>query len=122
MAGPKALTPKRGQVWLVNFDPTVGHEIKKIRPALILQNDIANRHSPITIVAALTTSTGGKTYPTEVPVPKGEAGLTVDSLVLLNQVRSIDKQRLVKRLGTLKPETMGRVDQALALSVGLVGL
>ena len=122
MARPKEVAPRRGQVWVVNFDPTVGHEIKKTRPALVIQNDIGNRYSPITIVAAITSATDGKTHPTEVPIRKGGAGLTADSLILLNQIRSIDKQRLVKRLGTVEAEAMERVDSALAVSLGLVDL
>ncbi len=105
---------------MVSFDPTVGREIKKTRPALVIQNDLANKHSPITIVAAITS--GGKTYPTEVALPKGEGGLSVDSVALLNQIRSIDKQRLVKRLGTVKVSSMEKVDYALALSLGIIKL
>jgi mRNA interferase MazF len=122
MAPPKEVVPKRGQVWLVDFDPTVGHEVKKTRPALILQNDVANRYSPVTIVAAITSSSAGKAYPTEVNVARGEAGLTADSLILLNQIRTVDKRRLLKRLRSVGPETMARVDSALAVSLGLVDL
>jgi Growth inhibitor len=107
---------------LVNFDPTVGHEIKKTRPALVIQNDLGNKHSPITIVAAITSGPGGKTYPTEVQLSKGEGGLTVDSVALLNQIRSIDKQRLVKRLGAVKASSMEKVDRALVLSLGIINL
>lgn len=105
---------------MVSFDPTVGAEIKKTRPALILQNDIANRWSPITIVAAMTSQFGDPLYPTEVLVKAPEGGLTVDSVVLLNQIRSIDRRRLVKRLGSLKQGTTAQVDRALMVSVGLV--
>lgn len=113
---------KRGEIYLVNFDPTQGSEIKKTRPALVLQNDIANRHSPITIVAAITSHFDGTLYPTEVLVKPPEGGLTANSVVLLNQVRSIDKSRLIKRLGALKPATMQRVERALQISLGLVKL
>ena len=91
---------KRGEIYLVSFDPTVGAEIQKTRPALVLQNDIANEHSPITIVAAITSQFDDTLYPTEVLVQPPEGGLTVNSVVLLNQIRSIDKQRLVKCQGT----------------------
>src|ERR1051325_2195563 len=111
MAKGKVAPPTRGEIYLVNFDPTIGAEIKKTRPALIVQNDIANQHSPITIVAAITSKFDDQLYPTEVLVPAGDGGLTQDSVVLLNQVRSIDRQRLVKRLGTLTSETMERVDR-----------
>jgi len=114
--------PRRGEVFLVNFDPTVGAEIKKTRPALILQNDIANRHSPITIVAAITSSFEDRLYPTEVLVRAREGGLSSDSVVLLNQLRSLDRQRLVRRIGRVTRRTMDAVDRALMLSLGLVRL
>ncbi len=123
MATTRAITyPKRGDVYLVNFDPTLGAEIRKTRPALILQNDIANRHSPITIVAALSSQFDEPLYPTEVLVPTGGGGLQADSVVLLNQIRSMDKRRLIRRLGRLAPATMERVDRALTLSLGLITL
>ena len=111
--------PKRGEIYLVSFDPTVGAEIRKTRPALVLQNNVANRHSPVTIVAAITSRFEEPLYPTEVLLPAGEGGLEVDSVVLLNQVRTVDRLRLIQRLGTLKPETMKRVNQALRISMGL---
>lgn len=104
----------------MNLDPTIGAEIQKTRPALILQNDIANRHSPITIVAAMTSQFEEPLYPTEVLVRAPEGGLTVNSVVLLNQVRSVDKQRLIRRLGILAPATMAYVTRALQISFGIV--
>ena len=112
--------PKRGEVYLVSFDPTLGAEIQKTRPALILQNDIANRHSPLTIVAAITSKFDEDLYPTEVLINPPEGGLSADSVVLLNQIRSIDRRRLIKKLGTLKPATMQHVEHALMLSFGLI--
>jgi mRNA interferase MazF len=112
--------PKRGEVFLINFDPAVGTEIKKTRPALILQNDISNEYSPITIVAAITTQFDTTLYPTEVLIHPPEGGLKKDSVVLLNQIRAIDKQRLIKRLGLLKPDTMKKIDTALQISFGLI--
>ncbi len=116
----KLAQPLRGEIYLVSFDPTVGAEIQTTRPALVLQNNVANEHSPITIVAAITSQFDDPLYPTEVLVQSPEGGLTVDSVVLLNQIRSIDKQRLVKRLGKLTDETMALVDQALQISLGLI--
>ena len=112
--------PRRGEVYLVNFDPTIGAEVKKTRPAVVIQNDIGNRWSPITIVAAMTSRVEDPLYPTEVLVRASEAGLEVDSVVLLNQIRSVDKARLVRRLGALKGQTVKEVDRALLLSLGLV--
>jgi mRNA interferase MazF len=112
--------PKRGEVFLVNFDPTIGTEIRKTRPALILQNDISNEYSPITIVAAVTSRFDENLYPTEVLVRPPEGGLRSDSVVLLNQIRSVDRLRLMKRLGELKTDTMEKVDFALQISFGLI--
>jgi mRNA interferase MazF len=117
---PTVIRPKRGEVYLVNFDPTIGAEIQKTRPALIVQNDIANRHSPITIVAAITSQFGEPLYPTEVLIQPPEGGLTIASVALLNQVRSIDKRRLIRRIGVLAPATMERINRAILISLGLV--
>ena len=87
-----------------------------------MQNDIANRHSPITIVAAITSQLRDPERPTNVLVRVLEGGLNTDSVVLLNQVRSTDKRRLGKRLGRLKPETMEQVDRAMQISFGLIKL
>ncbi len=114
--------PLRGEVYLVAFDPTLGAEIRKTRPALILQNNTANRASPITIVAAITTKFDQELYPTEVLVQPPEGGLAADSVVLLNQIRSVDRRRLVRRIGRLMPETMHLVDGALMISLGLIEL
>jgi mRNA interferase MazF len=104
----KVSPPRRGDIYLVNFDPTVGAEIKKTRPALVIQNDIGNEYSPITIVAAITS--------------RFESGLPLRSAALLNQIRSIDRQRLVKPLGHADAGTMNRVDQAIQISLGLIKL
>jgi mRNA interferase MazF len=111
---------RRGGVYLVRLDPTTGAEIKKTRPAVVVQNDASNRRSPIVIVAAITAQFEEPLYPTEVFVRAPEGGLTVDSVVLLNHLRSVDKARLVRRLGALKPETMKQVGRALLVSLGLV--
>ena len=119
---PRLTSPRRGEVYLVSFDPTVGSEIQRTRPALILQNDIANRHSPITIVAAITSQFAEPLYPTEVLITPPEGGLTTASVALLNQIRSIDRQRLVRRLGRVRAETLERVNRAIQLSLGLIEL
>ena len=117
---PNVRYPRRGEVYLVNFDPSVGAGIRKTRPALILQNDTANRWSPVTVVAAITSSVDPPLYPTEVFVRAGEAGLGKESAILLNQIRTIDGRRLIRRLGVVKPITMAKVDQALLVSLGLI--
>jgi len=121
MAKKHIASPKRGDVFLVNFDPTIGAEIKKTRPALILQNNIANTYSSVTIVAAITSCIlKQKLYPTEVFIQKGEGGLASDSIVLLNQVRTIDKSRLTQKLGAVGSQTMFDATKALEISVGIV--
>lgn len=116
------LTPKRGEIFLVNFDPTVGAEIRKTRPALIIQNDVGNQYSPITIAAAITTFRGGKLYPTEIKIEASEGGLDNESLVLLNQIRSVDTERLVRKLGRLSEARMKEIDMALLISLGIIKL
>jgi mRNA interferase MazF len=108
---------RRGDIWLVNFNPARGSEQKGIRPALIIQNDIGNEVSPVTIVAAL--SSVIKTYPINVEIKPAESGLEKDSVVKLNQIRTIDKERLIKRLGRLSSPKLKEVDSALMLSLGL---
>ncbi len=112
--------PKRGEIYLVNFDPTIGSEIKKTRPAVILQNDVANQYSPITKVAAISSQFGETMYPTEVMLVPEESGLDRQAVVLLNQIRSVDKKRLIKKLGRLKPDTVKQIEQALLISCGVL--
>ncbi len=118
----KVNLPARGEVYLVNFDPTIGSEIKKTRPALVIQNEISNKHSPVTIVAAITSKLDNNLYPTEVLISAGEGGLKQDSVVLLNQIRSVDRRRLAKKLGKVKDETLRRVDLAIKISLGLIDI
>ena len=110
----------RGEVYLVRFDPTVGSEIQKTRPAVIIQNDTSNRFSPVTIVAAVTSKFDDKLYPTEVLIHAGEAGLKHDSVIVFDQIRTIDKTRIVKKLGKVSAFTLKRADTALKISVGLI--
>jgi mRNA interferase MazF len=112
---------KRGEIWIMSFDPAVGSEIKKTLPALIVQNDIGNEHSPLTIVLPLT-SNPKRGNLINIVIHSPEGGLEVDSVVLTNQIRAIDKQRLIKKLGKLKPETLDQVDYALQISLGLIKL
>jgi mRNA interferase MazF len=115
------MPPRRGDIFLVEFDPARGHEIKKTRPALIIQNDIGNRLSPVTIVAAITSKLSPKPFPVEVRIaPTKTNGLSVLSAIRLNQIRSVDRQRLVKRLGTLDAATIRSVDEAIKISLGLM--
>lgn len=110
---------RRGDIWVVNLDPTIGHEIKKSRPAVIIQNDLGNKYSPITIVAPVTSQNTEKIYPIEVLLTKQNARLQKESKVLLNQIRAIDKRRLVKRVGMLSDDAQEQVNEALRISLGL---
>lgn len=113
------ILPRRGDIFLAGFDSTIGAEIKKTRPALIIQNDIGNQYSSLTIVAALSSYRGKKLYPTEILVHPPEGGVVNPSVVILDQVRTVDKRRLKKRLGRITPHTMTLVDRALMISLGL---
>ena len=114
--------PKRGEIYMVNFDRTVGSEIKKTRPAVIIQNDIANRHSPVTIVAAITSRKGERLYPTETPISSRASGLSKDSVVLLNQIRTVDKNRLAGKIGHVPTEALRAINRALAISIGVLNV
>jgi mRNA interferase MazF len=115
--------PRRGDLYLVEFDPARGHEIQKTRPALIIQNDIGNQYSQVTIVAAITSRLSPTPYPVEVVVAASKGnGLSVPSAIQLGQIRSVDRERLVKRLGALDTAAMRKVDRALKISLGLVDL
>ncbi|MDQ7823368.1 MAG: type II toxin-antitoxin system PemK/MazF family toxin [Candidatus Eremiobacteraeota bacterium] len=112
---------KRGDVLLVDLNPARGSEQRKIRPCVVLQNDVGNLYSPVTIVACITS--GDKSlYETEVEVKAPEGGLRNNSLVLLNQIRTIDKSRIIGHCGELSPETMKLVNESLMVSLGLAGL
>src|ERR1017187_4440648 len=114
---------RRGEIYLCFFDPTVGHEIKKTRPALVIQNDVGNRYSPLTIVAAITSSVSTVPYPVEVIVdPAATNGLEVRSSIRLDQIRTVDRQRLVRRLGVVDFPPMVTVDKAIKISLGLVAI
>ena len=95
----------QGDIYLVNLDPTLRTEVGKTRPALIISINAMNHHSPRLIVAPITSSTG-KIYPFEVFVPGGIGGLEKDSKIMMDQIRSLDKKRLVRKLGTLKEDLL----------------
>jgi mRNA interferase MazF len=117
----KVANLRRGEIYLCSFDPTVGHEIKKTRPALVIQNDVGNRYSPLTIVAAVTSSVSAVPYPVEVVIEPGPAnGLTARSSIRLDQIRTVDRQRLIRPVGTVDSDIMARVDEAIKISLGLI--
>jgi len=108
---------KRGEIWMVNFNPGRGSEQRGIRPALIIQNDIGNQYASTTIVAAVTKTI--KKYPVTVTVPKGKSGLKEESMVNLAQILTVAKERLIKRVGTLDKDRMLEVDEAIKISLGV---
>ena len=111
----KGLTPRRGEIWLVNFNPGRGSEQKGIRPALVVQNDTGNIYAATTIVAAITTTI--KEFPVTVVVASGEGGLRQRSMVNLAQLLTIDKRRLQKRLGSLTEAVIEKVGEAIRISL-----
>ena len=110
---------KRGDIFLANLEPAKGSEQGGIRPVLIIQNDISNKHSPVTIISAITSKIFEKEYPTNVFVSKEDSKLDKDSTVLLNQIRTIDSSRLMKKIGLLDNFTMNQVDMAIKISLAL---
>ena len=109
---------KRQDVFLVNFDPTVGAEAKKTRPALVVSNNINNAHSPIVSISPITSNVT-RVYSFEVEVSAGIGGLKARSKVMVNQTRAVDKVRLIKRLGNLPDKIMEEIDNALKLHFSL---
>ncbi|MEY8392641.1 type II toxin-antitoxin system PemK/MazF family toxin [Lachnospiraceae bacterium 45-W7] len=112
-------TIRRGDIYYAELNPVVGSEQGGTRPVLIISNDIGNRHSPTVIIAAITGKTKVK-LPTHTEA-KNFKGLDRDSIVLLEQIRTVDKQRLKQHMGTMPADIMARVDKALAISVSLRG-
>ena len=110
---------RRGDIFYADLSPVVGSEQGGIRPVLIVQNDIGNKFSPTVIAAAITSQSDKTRLPTHIKVNAVGSGLAKDSIVLLEQVRTIDKKRLKEKMGTLDNYNMNRVDQALSVSFGL---
>ena len=109
---------KRGEVFLVNFDPTLGSETRKTRPAVVVSNDINNAHSPIISIAPITSNVT-RIYSFEVEIPTSAGGLKSRSKIMVNQTRAVDKARLIKKMGALPPPIMLEVDRALKLHFDL---
>lgn len=110
---------KRGDIFYADLSPVVGSEQGGVRPVLVVQNDVGNKYSPTIIIAAITSQINKAKLPTHVEVIGDDYGLSKDSVVLLEQVRTIDKRRLKERIGHLDETLMNRVDEALRISVGL---
>ena len=111
---------KRGDIYYADLSPVVGSEQGGVRPVLIIQNDTGNRYSPTVIAAAITSQTGKARLPTHIDLPVEEScGLSRDSIVLLEQIRTLDKRRLREHMGKVDEKAMKKVDNAIAVSFGL---
>ena len=115
----KALNIRRGDIYYADLSPVVGSEQGGIRPVLIVQNNIGNRFSPTVIAAAITSCQSKANLPTHIPLNSGTSGLAKDSVVLLEQVRTIDKRRLKEKMGAIDQSAMNAVDNAISISFGL---
>lgn len=110
---------KRGEIYYADLSPVIGSEQGGVRPVLIVQNDVGNRYSPTVIAAAITSQQDKTELPTHIKLNATSSGLAKDSIVLLEQVRTIDKRRLKEKMGVLDGGAMDRVDKALYVSLGL---
>ncbi len=110
---------KRGDIFYADLSPVVGSEQGGVRPVLIIQNDIGNRYSPTVIVAAITSQINKAKLPTHIEISAEEYGLTKDSVILLEQIRTIDKKRLKEKIGNLTEELMKKVNSSIQVSFGL---
>lgn len=113
------MTVKRGDIYYADLSPVVGSEQGGIRPVLIVQNDIGNRYSPTVIAAAITSQKEKAKLPTHIEVCGESCGLAKNSVVLLEQIRTIDKKRLKEHMGTLDDSSMNLINRALSISFGL---
>jgi len=110
----------RGTILQINLDPTIGHEIKKSRPCLVVQNDIGNKYSPMTVVVPIEGAEHvRKIYPVNVLIPKGDGGLEKDSVALCNQIRCVDEARFGKTYGVVSPGVMKKIEEAIKISLDL---
>lgn len=114
------MTIKRGEIYLADLSPVVGSEQGGQRPVLIVQNDMGNKYSPTVIIVAITAQITKSKLPTHVELPAKENGLNRDSVILCEQLRTIDKKRLLQLIGTLDQSYMDQVNQALTVSLELV--
>lgn len=111
---------KRGDIFYADLSPVVGSEQGGIRPVLVIQNDVGNKFSPTVIIAAITSQINKAKMPTHLEITADEYGLSKDSVILLEQIRTIDKRRLRERIGHLDDELMGKIGEGLSISLGLL--
>ncbi len=113
------MTVKRGEIYYADLSPVVGSEQGGVRPVLIVQNDVGNRYSPTVIAAAITSQKEKSKLPTHIEINSQVCGLSRDSVVLVEQIRTLDKKRLKEKMGRLDDGSMGQINQALSISFGL---
>ncbi len=113
------ITVRRGDIYYADLSPVVGSEQGGLRPVLIIQNDVGNKYSPTVIAAAITSRMSKTRLPTHIDIYADKAGLAKDSVILLEQIRTLDKRRLKEKMGHLDDDAMQRVDNAIAISFGL---
>lgn len=113
------MTIKRGDIFYADLSPVVGSEQGGVRPVLIVQNDVGNKYSPTVIAAAITSQQAKNSLPTHIRINAAGCGLAKDSIVLLEQVRTLDKKRLKEKMGALDQNSMMNVNEALSVSFGL---
>ncbi len=122
LAGSEHLAVRRGDIYFADLSPVVGSEEGGIRPVLVVQNDVGNRYSPTVIVVAITAKIEKAKLPTHVELKALETGLTKDSVILAEQIRTIDKKRLQEKITELPPALMDSVSQSICVSLGLLKL
>ena len=111
---------KRGELYYADLSPVVGSEQGGVRPVLVVQNDVGNKYSPTVIAAAITSKLNKARLPTHIEISADDYGLSKDSVILLEQIRTLDKRRLKERIGELSPILMSKVEKALLISLGVV--
>ncbi len=114
------LIVKRGDIYYADLSPVIGSEQGGVRPVLIIQNDVGNKYSPTVIATAITSQINKAKMPTHIELDANEYGLSKDSVVLAEQIRTIDKKRLKEKIGHLDDDLMNKVNQALEISFGLI--
>ena len=111
---------KKGDIFFADLSPVIGSEQGGVRPVVVIQNDVRNKYSPTVIVAAITSQINKAKLPTHVEIRAGEHGLNKDSVVLLEQLRTVDKRRLKERIGRMDADAMEKVNEALVISLGII--
>ncbi len=114
------LVVKKGDIFFADLSPVIGSEQGGVRPVIVIQNDVGNKYSPTVIVAAITSQINKAKMPTHVEIRAGEHGLNKDSVILLEQLRTVDKRRLKERIGRMDTDAMEKVNEALVISLGII--